>query len=406
MKKQSLFVSIALTVIAGALLTGAFSCQPQPHVLSAEFQGMENDTVYLFYGRIADTRSDSDLATDTLVAARGRFVADIPVDAPTIVFLRFAAHRVADYSLQNGEVLLVVRPGEHVRLTGRVEATYTDYRVEGSTISRDHAALRPACRDAGTRYDSLYRLYLTWYESDRSPDGKAWNEDERDAYIETLGRQLNTAAADARRVQFDYVKSHLDRDISAYYLSRQPLDTFAHYSPQLSDSVRTGVFRPTLEAKQRSYEQYKRRQVNAAKVVAGAPAPDFTLADTSGAEVSLADFRGKYVVLDFWGSWCSWCIKGVPRMKEYYARYQSKVEFVGIACRDRDRDWRSAIARYGLHWTQLMNDEAGDIDRNVSVLYAINGYPTKIIIDPQQRIAAVVVGESDEFYQTLDKLLQ
>ena len=46
-------------------------------------------------------------------------------------------------------------------------------------------------------------------------------------------------------------------------------------------------------------------------------APDFTLTDIYGMPLTLSDFRGKYVVLDFWGSWCPWCIIGIPKMKEY-----------------------------------------------------------------------------------------
>ena len=54
-------------------------------------------------------------------------------------------------------------------------------------------------------------------------------------------------------------------------------------------------------------------------------APDFTLNDIDGNPLSLSSLRGKYVVLDFWGSWCVWCIKGMPEMKKYYAKYKDKL---------------------------------------------------------------------------------
>ena len=53
----------------------------------------------------------------------------------------------------------------------------------------------------------------------------------------------------------------------------------------------------------------------------GTEAPDFALATPDGKTVKLSDMRGKYVVLDFWGSWCGWCIKGMPEMKKYYEKY-------------------------------------------------------------------------------------
>ena len=52
----------------------------------------------------------------------------------------------------------------------------------------------------------------------------------------------------------------------------------------------------------------------------GTEAPDFTLNDLSGKPLTLSSLRGKYVILDFWGSWCVWCIKGIPQMKEYYQK--------------------------------------------------------------------------------------
>ena len=51
-------------------------------------------------------------------------------------------------------------------------------------------------------------------------------------------------------------------------------------------------------------------------IAEGQMAPDFTLKDLQGNDLSLSSLRGKYVVLDFWGSWCGWCIKGIPDMKE------------------------------------------------------------------------------------------
>ena len=63
-------------------------------------------------------------------------------------------------------------------------------------------------------------------------------------------------------------------------------------------------------------------------------APAFTFQDREGKDVSLSDFKGKWVIIDFWGSWCRYCIKGIPALKEAYAKYQTQVEVIGVACRD------------------------------------------------------------------------
>ena len=109
------------------------------------------------------------------------------------------------------------------------------------------------------------------------------------------------------------------------------------------------------------------------------------------------------MVLDFWGSWCGWCIKGFPEMKKYYAKYKNKVEFLGIACGDTEKKWKDAVAKHEVPWLNVLN---GKDDKDVSTMYAISGYPTKIVIDPQGEIARVVVGESPEFYTYLDGLFK
>lgn len=144
------------------------------------------------------------------------------------------------------------------------------------------------------------------------------------------------------------------------------------------------------------------RVANVATVQAGADAPDFTLNDLNGKPLALSSLRGKYVVLDFWGSWCAWCIKGFPEMKEAYAKYKGKVEILGIACNDTEKRWKAAVAKHRLPWLNVLN--AGDVD--VSTLYAVEGYPTKVVISPEGKILKVVVGESPEFYTYLEELFK
>lgn len=130
-------------------------------------------------------------------------------------------------------------------------------------------------------------------------------------------------------------------------------------------------------------------------------APDFTLKNLDGKDVSLSDFKGQWVVLDFWGSWCKWCIKGIPEMKEAYAQYHPLgLEIIGIDCGDSVPVWREAVGRYDLPWVNLYNPEDGDI----TDVYAIQGFPTKIIINPEGQLYDIVIGEDPEFYEILKKI--
>lgn len=131
-------------------------------------------------------------------------------------------------------------------------------------------------------------------------------------------------------------------------------------------------------------------------------APDFTLNDIDGKPLTLSSLRGKYVVLDFWGSWCIWCIKGMPKMKEYYTKYAGKMEILGIDCNDSEDKWKAAVAELQLPWLHVYNNG----DSQLLEKYGIEGFPTKVVIDPEGRIANVIVGEDPAFYTYLDKLFQ
>lgn len=135
----------------------------------------------------------------------------------------------------------------------------------------------------------------------------------------------------------------------------------------------------------------------------GAAAPDFTARQVDGTDFTLSSLQGKYVLLDFWGSWCPWCIKGFPAMKEAYARHKDKVEFVGIACRDSEAKWKEATAKYEIPWISVLNPSG---DGDLSKVYAVRGYPTKILLDPKGKIVKVVLGEDPEFYPYLDSVLK
>lgn len=140
-----------------------------------------------------------------------------------------------------------------------------------------------------------------------------------------------------------------------------------------------------------------------AAVEPGQKAPEFTLNDTEGKAVSLSSLRGQWVVLDFWGSWCGWCIKGFPQMKQWNSENPGKVRFVGIDCGDTEQAWKNAIAKHGLNWTNLRQPKEAEVQ--TPALYRVQGFPTKFIINPDGYIVNITVGEDPEFYNILSALV-
>lgn len=137
----------------------------------------------------------------------------------------------------------------------------------------------------------------------------------------------------------------------------------------------------------------------------GKLAPEIISTNTySGKPFDLSSLRGKYTVVDFWGTWCMPCVEGMPMMKEYLEKYKDKMNIVGIAQESDDGTmWKKFLAKQtGYNWYQILNRP----DNDFVLKYSVAGYPTKIIIDPEGKIVARFVGEDDAIYNKLDELLK
>ncbi|MBI3289262.1 MAG: TlpA family protein disulfide reductase [Elusimicrobia bacterium] len=118
-------------------------------------------------------------------------------------------------------------------------------------------------------------------------------------------------------------------------------------------------------------------------------APDFVLRDASGKTVSLASFRGKPVLVNFWATWCESCREEMPALEDLHRRRAADVVVLGVAL-DEDAGRVSAFAQaYGLTFPLLI------ADRKTLEDYAVRGLPTTFVVDPQGRIVRREVGPLD-----------
>ena len=122
-------------------------------------------------------------------------------------------------------------------------------------------------------------------------------------------------------------------------------------------------------------------------VAVGKKAPDFTLNDTTGNPVSLSQFRGKYLLIDFWAAWCRPCRAENPNNVKLYADYKDKgFEILGVSFDDNREAWVKAVKQDGLTWTQVSdlkgwNSAAGK-------LYAVSAIPHTVLLDKNGIIIA------------------
>ncbi|MDR1200799.1 MAG: TlpA family protein disulfide reductase [Tannerellaceae bacterium] len=186
----------------------------------------------------------------------------------------------------------------------------------------------------------------------------------------------------------DFLQANASSYISLFTLQKLanslPFDEFEKYFMGLNSDLRDT----------RLGQQVMEDIVNTKKTGIHQPAPDFAKKDKDGKTIKLSDYKGRYVLIDFWGSWCSPCRTSHIHLVGLYKEYSSKgLQFVGIAQESTDdkKDWIDALEKDGLVWTQILNNEGIDNGDAVS-LYHITAFPTKVLINPDGKIEGRYIG--------------
>lgn len=136
------------------------------------------------------------------------------------------------------------------------------------------------------------------------------------------------------------------------------------------------------------------------------PFPDFTIENLEGKQVKLSDFNGKPVIINFWATWCGFCVEEMPLFQSYYEEYGDKIEFMMINATDGNKETEDKV-------TSFISEEGYTfpvyLDKNIKLIseLGISSFPTTVIIDKDGFIADVKLGMYNEkqLKETIEKHL-
>lgn len=238
------------------------------------------------------------------------------------------------------------------------------------------------------KYKELESLYEAYSKAKKSNDPKLLEE--ATALQKSLEPLFEERSAAYKKVLYDYARNNPSSAVAVHVLGYQ-------YSEGRMSKEQLKEFYELFKGDAKQTTFYKNYITKVYKDVfenlgVGNKAPGFTLNMSNGKQVSLADVKGKYRLVDFWASWCVPCRESFPHLKELRKKYGTdKFEIVGVGTADVQDKWVKAIEEDQIQWIQVF-DDSGENNKGrapygpVAKLYGVPFLPTTFLIDENQTI--------------------
>jgi peroxiredoxin len=327
------------------------------YTLTGDIEGLDSGWVYLLHRQLGNDRMDS------VLIRNGQFVFTGAANEPEFCNLGAAPNGTREFYfgffLQHGKLNLTGRKGQ-----------MTDAQVfmTGSPAEDDYKNFLEGKR----KIDSVGNFLEQYYNDARAKNDRR--------LLDSLTPLLYAQYDRQRQLVKSFARMHPASFVSAFVvytsLANDP-------GPRELDSLYNGM---DIAVRGSFFGRMLKDAMDLAnKTAIGSPAPDFILTDTHDKPVPLASFRGKYLLVDFWASWCGPCRAENPNVVKAYRKYHPKgFAILGVSLDDQKSNWEKAIKKDKLSWTQVSDLKGWE--SSAAALYGVKAIPMNFLLDKEGKI--------------------
>lgn len=308
-----------------------------------------------------------------------------PVDSVEVKGGSFAMNVVipetAYYRLRtesNNQIILLLSPDEKINITGDALDLYQSYSVEGSSQSMELKRLDIYLRNAFNKQDSLRKVYQQLIGSGQDPS----------VVGPQIDQQYQQVHKDKRQFVVDFINDNEGNLVTLSAIeSLSPDEDFELFERVENALMADHPNSQYVKGFSERFAQTKAKKEADKLTAIGGVAPEIAVTSPEGETVKLSDLRGKYVLIDFWASWCKPCRAENPNVVKVYNQFKGKnFEIFSVSLDKSKEKWVEAIAADKMTWVH--GSELNFWQSSFVKTYNITGIPLTILIDPEGMILA------------------
>ncbi len=377
---RKLLILIALMAVAPLA-----RAQEGSYTIKSDVQGIDGDSYYLtiWNGTSQTVRKQADLVD-------GQIDYKDTTSVPLVIRITVANKELykmagrGSFPAKSQSIWLVATPGDNIILKGQFSdfsEVYPEGGKENESIVKLTKEYHPIVNDA-------VNISVTLATK---------KEELTEAEIQELAAKQKELYKQSDAVMHAYLKENASSIAGLYYMNDMLLRQ--NITPEFAEeAIRDVASNYTVTP----YYETIAQRIEGSKYDVGTTIFNIVSTNTpDGKKFNSSDWKGKFFLIDFWGSWCVPCLEDVPFLKNLRDSHASKLHVLGIAS-DKEEPWKKAIVENGLDWTQVLN---GKDSEDFVARLNVTGFPTKILVAPNGEIVYRTSGGGEESFKKMAKII-